>query len=151
MPNQEYLQQTENQPVEAFDDEAFQRAFDAAAFAAQSVAQEELQADESKGKETELQANLNEEVVQTERIGADLIHDPSAEAHEEVVENENDAMARTAAELLESVRDEQSEKFKNSNFFQLMRQFRDRQVEVRGDKIMGVMSQEDKDFLEASE
>ena len=48
-----------------------------------------------------------------------------------------ETLARTAGQLLNSVRDDQSQKFQESNFLALMRQLRDREVRVEGDKIVG--------------
>ncbi|KAF2223000.1 hypothetical protein BDZ85DRAFT_262787 [Elsinoe ampelina] len=50
--------------------------------------------------------------------------------------DENDDLARTAGELLDKVRDNQSTKFQNSTFLDLMRKLRDREVRVEGDKMV---------------
>jgi peroxin-5 len=47
-----------------------------------------------------------------------------------------DELARTAGLLIESVRDEESPKFQNSQFMGLMKQLRDREVIVEGDKMV---------------
>jgi peroxin-5 len=47
-----------------------------------------------------------------------------------------DELARTAGLLIESVRDEQNPKFQNSQFMGLMKQLRDREVVVEGDKMV---------------
>lgn len=47
-------------------------------------------------------------------------------------------LAHTAGILLESVSDNTSKKFQDSNFLQLMRQLRDHEVRVDGDKIVNV-------------
>lgn len=49
-----------------------------------------------------------------------------------------DELARTAGALLNNVEDNQSQKFKESNFLSLMRQLRDREVHVEGDAIVDV-------------
>ena len=41
------------------------------------------------------------------------------------------------------MKDNQSDKFQKSQFLELMRQLRDREVTVEGDKIVGVQSEED--------
>lgn len=51
---------------------------------------------------------------------------------------EQDEMSRTAAALLDSVADNTSDKFQQSNFLTLMRQFRDRAVKVEGKDIVPV-------------
>ncbi|KAF1951454.1 hypothetical protein CC80DRAFT_424639 [Byssothecium circinans] len=52
--------------------------------------------------------------------------------------NDNDEMAQTAGQLLERVADNTSEKFQNSQFLDLMRRLRDREVRVEGDKMVEV-------------
>jgi len=52
--------------------------------------------------------------------------------------NDEDEMAQTAGRLLERVADNTSEKFQNSQFFELMRRLRDREVKVQDDKIVEV-------------
>lgn len=71
-------------------------------------------------------------------IGANTIHDPVTQGPKTYREqNSPDALARTAGELLESVRHNQRAKFQNSQFLQLMRQSRDKEVKVEGDRIVG--------------
>ena len=65
-------------------------------------------------------------------LGADLIVDYKLHPEPE----DPDAMARTAAHLLDTVSNNTSDKFVNSEFFQLMRQFRDKELTVSGDKII---------------
>lgn len=50
--------------------------------------------------------------------------------------NDDDEMAATAGRLLERVADNTSEKFQNSQFLELMRRLRDREVRVEGDKMV---------------
>ena len=52
--------------------------------------------------------------------------------------DEADELARTAGTLLENVQHDNSQKFKQSNFLNLMRQLRDREVRVEGDKLVDV-------------
>jgi hypothetical protein len=59
------------------------------------------------------------------------------EQHQEQT-NTHDEMAATAGKLLERVADNTSDKFKNSQFLQLMRRLRDREVRVEDDKIVDV-------------
>lgn len=56
----------------------------------------------------------------------------------EPVQDDADALAATATQLLENVKDESSRKFRESKFLSLMRQLRDREVHVEGDKIVNV-------------
>ena len=149
MANSQLVNQEPQQPVEAFDEAAFARAFEDAAKA--EVAKEtESQSQEQDVSQAAQEVQLNESAerfmsaspvpdvhspipVQA-RIGADLIHNPSDSP--EPQPEDPDALARTAGQLLESVRSNTSQKFQNSEFLQLMRQFRDREVQVEGDKIV---------------
>ncbi|KAF2731157.1 hypothetical protein EJ04DRAFT_554904 [Polyplosphaeria fusca] len=54
--------------------------------------------------------------------------------------NDDDEMAQTAGRLLERVADNTSQKFQNSQFLELMRRLRDREVRVDGDKVVEVSS-----------
>lgn len=62
----------------------------------------------------------------------------TSESQQEV--HDADGLARTAGELLDKVKHESNPKFRNSNFLSLMRQLRDREVHVEGDKIVNVSS-----------
>ena len=55
--------------------------------------------------------------------------------------HDDDEMAATAGRLLERVADNTSEKFQNSQFLELMRRLRDREVRVEGDKMVEVNGQ----------
>lgn len=64
---------------------------------------------------------------------------PTEEQKQEVPQrNDDDEMAATAGQLLDKVADNTSEKFQNSQFLQLMRRLRDREVRVEDDKIVPV-------------
>ncbi|KAL5397112.1 hypothetical protein PMIN06_005948 [Paraphaeosphaeria minitans] len=52
--------------------------------------------------------------------------------------HDDDEMAQTAGRLLERVSDNTSEKFQNSQFLELMRRLRDREVRVEGDKMVEI-------------
>lgn len=143
------LQQEPQQPVEAFDDAAFAQAFDDAA-KAEMAKEAEAQSQDQDISQTTQEIQLDETAerfmsaspVQEAHtpipgqalIGADLIHNPSDSPQQQP--EDPDALARTAGQLLESVRNNTSQKFQNSEFLQLMRQFRDREVQVEGDKIV---------------
>lgn len=164
-------QQQQQQPVEAFDEEAFARAFEEAAKESQIMERAEVGRDqdmvaESLGMEGDLTAALaryaqkQDEIISNKafieeavehftyrphfldqaRLGADLIHDPMSESQEQPEQEDPDALARTAGQLLNSVRSNQSNKFQNSEFLGLMRQFRDREVTVKGDGIVGTQA-----------
>jgi hypothetical protein len=143
------LEQERQQPVQAFDDAAFARAFEDAA-KAEMVKEVESQLQEQDVSYAAQGVQLNESAERfmsaspvpeghspipgQARIGADLIHNPSDSPEQQP--EDPDALARTAGQLLESVRGNTSQKFQNSEFLQLMRQFRDREVHVEGDKIV---------------
>jgi hypothetical protein len=116
--------------VEAFDEEAFKRAFDEAAV-------ENVDTGEQVMLEESAEQLLARDLAQQERIGADMIHDPDA-VNERHIQEQPDALSKTAGELLLRVQDNRSDKFQNSQFLQLMRQLRDKEVVVQGDKIVGV-------------
>lgn len=127
------------QPVEAFDEEAFARAFDQAAQSEMTAQEAALTKDEVMLGESAEHLMDRDPAQDQARIGADLIHDPDGQPdqHKEL-QQDPDALARTAAELLQRVSGNQSEKFANSQFLQLMRQLRDKEVTVEGDKIVDV-------------
>ena len=61
--------------------------------------------------------------------------DDKSEVRREV---DADELAKTAGQLLDSLKHEQSQKFQQSNFLALMRQLRDKEVRVEGDKMVDV-------------
>jgi hypothetical protein len=138
--------QQELQPIEAFDEEAFAKAFEEAARSEMNIQQESEQSqkrDIEFGQDILLEesaepfmASDQPRVLNQERLGADLIHDPMQEVQERPQQEDPDALARTAGQLLDSVRNNQSEKFQNSQFLELMRQLRDKEVMVKGDDIV---------------
>lgn len=143
------------QPQETFDDEAFRRAFEEASRSEMDTGQDSEQAQSIQlahdlvktGQDIMLKESAERfmsgtseenQIKQEPRIGADLIHDPSTQEQNQHEQQDPDALARTAAQLLDSVKNNQSEKFKNSQFLELMRQLRDREVTVEGDAIVGM-------------
>lgn len=127
-PAMQQEQQQNQTAVEAFDEEAFARAFDQAAAAELS-------------ESAQLSQEIQDEALDShqgldERIGADAIHHPDEGNYEPMTAaQESDDLARTAGQLLNSVKDNDSDKFQNSVFLQLMRQLRDKEVVVEGDQI----------------
>lgn len=112
-----------------FDEAAFAAAFDQAA-------KPELQSEQAS-----LSHELQEGHLAAAPIGADAIHHPDAPSHAPLTPaQESDDLARTAGALLTSVQGDQSDKFANSQFLQLMRQLRDKEVVVEGDAILPVAS-----------
>lgn len=81
--------------------------------------------------------------VDTSKIGADSIQyrewqDRSADQDT----RDADELARTAGQLLTSVQHDTSSKFQNSNFLELMRRIRDREVEVQNNDLTNVATGE---------
>lgn len=71
------------------------------------------------------------------RIGSDNI---LARTQENALspEAEVDDLSRTAGELIDALKNEHNDKFKQSNFLELMRQLRDKEVRVEGDQMVSV-------------
>lgn len=140
--------QQQHQPAEAFDEEAFARAFEEAS-KSEMEAGEELQERSKTGvefgqdvmieesAERFMSSTIESPIPNQARLGADLIHDPLSEIQDRPQHEDPDALARTAGQLLDSVRNNQSAKFQNSEFLELMRQLRDKEVMVKGDNIVG--------------
>ncbi|RDL41757.1 uncharacterized protein BP5553_01736 [Venustampulla echinocandica] len=160
----------ERQQEDVFDEAAFARAFEEAAQLEDEVAQQGLEAEQDDSQvdgiqeaaSQQQQGQLGEEILldkSAERlleseetlttqglIGADQIHHPSGTNWQTQHQpQDHDALARTASQLLDNVQDDQSSKFQNSNFLRLMRQLRDKEVTVKGDKIVGTNMGEDVD------
>ena len=95
-------------------------------------------------------APMSEEQIWKDLEAAGYMRTPERELFEQQPEqkqeqpslNDEDEMAETAGRLLERVADNQSEKFQNSQFFQLMRKLRDHEVRVQEDKIVQVNEQD---------
>ena len=78
-------------------------------------------------------------VTDETRIGSDTILEESAQENQNHSDQDNaDELARTAGQLLDNLKHDQSQKFQNSSFLSLMRQIRDREVHVEGDKLVDV-------------
>ncbi|KAK3117501.1 hypothetical protein LTR53_001101 [Teratosphaeriaceae sp. CCFEE 6253] len=60
----------------------------------------------------------------------------STQIEEKAAQEEQDALAATAQELLSKIEDNKTDKFRNSQFLGLMRKLRDREVKVEGDKMV---------------
>ena len=145
---------------EQFDEAAFERAFAQAADDAMlAVAQEEaamedqqqqaLEAvleEQQRDLEREMKLELHNAVKLEEMAPLSRLEEYSAQQaveqqpQEPDARQEEDALAATAQELLEKVRDNQTDKFRNSHFLGLMRKLRDREVKVEGDKMVETVS-----------
>lgn len=173
------------QQEDLLDEEAFERAFEAAKLEVelveQQVQQEQSQGDqalsdyqmqlallEQQKKRSLLLARQQRDQAQHQKadieLGQDVIINGSADLStrsDHLVEqdlkdsdlllqqdedqradpqlhDEADDLARTAGQLLDSVRHDQSQKFQDSSFLALMRQLRDREVRVEGDRMIDV-------------
>ena len=132
--------QPERQVDNAYDEAAFERAFDAA--------REEMQQSEESAHREEVQLDPglhdmrdreSQDWLDHARIKPDRILDEDQRRKEEGKEADDaEELARTAGQLLENVKGDQSKKFQESNFLSLMRQLRDKEVRVEGDKLVDV-------------
>ena len=134
--------QPERHAVDVFDEAAFEQAFEAARSDVQQSEelfhQQDTQLVQHIYIDPEDAAMLWESVDQ-KRIGSDRILEEAQDREQDRPEiDDGDELARTAGQLLENVKGDQSQKFQESNFLSLMRQLRDREVRVEGDKIVDV-------------
>lgn len=81
----------------------------------------------------------SDHLVEQEIIGSDrILHQDEDQRADTQPHDEADDLARTAGQLLDSVRHDQSQKFQDSSFLALMRQLRDREVRIEGDRMVDV-------------
>lgn len=139
--------QPERQADHMYDEAAFERAFDAAGLSIEQTQHRQDPRDthldqdmyRSKYALKDLSSPETETWFDHSRIGADRILDEAQERHSQDREaGDADDLARTAGQLLENVKGDQSRKFQESNFLSLMRQLRDKEVRVEGDKLVDV-------------
>jgi len=134
----------ESQTDDMYDEAAFEKAFDAAGLKMeQSINQQDTQLDQDLYRTKEAGKNLTsperEAWLDHSRIGSGRILDEAQERQSQQKQaNDADELARTAGQLLENVKGDQSRKFQESNFLSLMRQLRDKEVRVEGDKLVDV-------------
>ena len=128
--------QPTTQEGDIFDDAAFERAFNAVHSQMQHLNNhmQERKVEAATGK-----IPPGASIDDMPRIGSDRILDEAVKGKQEHEgENDADELARTAGQLLENLKHDQSQKFQESNFLSLMRQLRDREVRVEGDKLVEV-------------
>lgn len=113
---------TQQSVTAQFDDAAFEQAFENA----------KAQLEESQDREQLAEAVRETVVVQK------VAEEEKKEMKDK--EYDSDELARTAAQLLDSLSGNQSQKFQESTFLALMRRLRDREVKVEGDKMVEVSS-----------
>ena len=131
--------QPERQVFDTYDEAAFEKAFENARLDSQEGTQldQDLYRTEEAGNK--LVNHLADNELDHGRIGSDRILDEAKNSEEKSdKETEADELARTAGQLLENVKGDQSRKFQESNFLSLMRQLRDKEVRVEGDKLVDV-------------
>lgn len=122
--------------AEAFDESAFEAAFEQAKANMEQEATDNTQIHTKDVNETaQYDSTIQPETHEEIRIGSDTI--PSKE-DTQGRSNDADALARTAGQLLNSVSHETNEKFQQSNFLALMRRIRDREVQIEGDEFREV-------------
>lgn len=130
---------------EPFDDDAIQRAFDAAEKSVSDSAdhrQQEIPAHPQIALVNPKPENsapvLDFQSTSKDQVTSDGKLESTSESQHEV--HDADELARTAGELLNRVKHDTNPKFQNSSFLSLMRQLRDREVHVEGDRIVNVSS-----------
>ncbi|XRM47259.1 hypothetical protein ABZX51_010247 [Aspergillus tubingensis] len=121
------------QPMaDTFDESAFEAAFEQARadMMSQETEATPVHAEEVVEETNHVTAESTEEKI---KIGSDTI--PQTEKNDQQARvNDADELARTAGQLLDSVKHDQSQKFRESNFLALMRRIRDREVQIEGDE-----------------
>ncbi|KAL9614849.1 MAG: hypothetical protein Q9167_000682 [Letrouitia subvulpina] len=123
---------------ETFDESAFERAFDAVTLELHKL-ENATQQDTNTDDNGPVERGFDHNPPVKYRIGSDRILDDSLDQRtDNGKENDADDLARTAGQLLENVKHDQSTKFQKSNFLALMRQLRDKEVKIEGDKIVDV-------------
>ena len=139
-----YQVQSDRQADELMDESAFERAFDAANSHIQQM-------DDQRQKETVEAARIaNRDAIKNpfhdffEAVASlpprpdRILKEALKDAQVSEAANDADELARTAGQLLDNLKHDQSQKFQQSNFLSLMRQLRDREVKVEGDKLVEV-------------
>jgi len=150
--NYQMAQQPPSQTQEPeFDEAAFEKAFEQARMDNLQAETERISLNQQFSHQEDTQAKETHESFQ-DRVTFDWAYDvnPSLVARYEEEMNKRkqkettppttdaDELARTAGTLLENVRGDTTKKFQDSTFLSLMRQLRDREVKVEGDKIVTV-------------
>ena len=135
-------QQRAESQIGACDEAAFEQAFDKAGsdmYAQQQGSQLDQDLFRTAEAGQRLMSSDAEVRLDQNRLGSDRILDEvQMEKAHDTGEHDPNELARTAGQLLENVKDEQSQKFQQSNFLSLMRQIRDKQVVVEGDQLVNV-------------
>lgn len=136
--------QSQAQVEDVFDEAAFERAFEAARSDVQNREQQRHEENLELGDDVLINESAgrllqSDDLAEQELIGADAILREAEDGRQEHQHADDpDELARTAGQLLDSVKYEQNQKFQESNFLALMRRLRDREVRVEGDKMVDV-------------
>ena len=152
--------QPEQRLEDGFDEAAFERAFDAVKMeitqlesqAASEAQEAQLDVSEKpleRREDAPIQNSYDwlEGSISQPQIGSDAILQESSKQEENhQPDREADELARTAGQLLETLKHENSEKFQNSTFLALMRQLRDKEIRVEGDQMVDVSNLSPKQF-----
>lgn len=131
------------QPIEQYDDEAFERAFQEAANAqSEDILQEQTNTQTEQVQEPTLEeplSSLSQPIddmpLNQPLLGADTIHDPSKPV-EELQNEDPDALARTAQQLIHNLSGDTRSKMQGSEFMKMMRGFAAGTQVVRGDDVV---------------
>ena len=134
-----HQEQPERQIENFYDEAAFERAFDA-------VEEMQQSKESAQRNETQMDAGLHDTRTQKSQgmldhilLGSDkYLYEAQKTGEEGKEADDAEELAKQAGQLLEKVKGDQSQKFKESNFLSLMRQLRDKEVRVEGDKIVDV-------------
>lgn len=130
--------------IDVLDEEALERAFDAASHDLRDLEEHAQKENTRYEQNISIDDKVEGSSLEDEGpslydpIGSDRIIITSPMMIEPPYEGSEDQLARTAGELLDNVKHEDSEKFQQSNFLSLMRQLRDREVRIEGDKVVDV-------------
>ncbi|KAI9734916.1 MAG: hypothetical protein M1834_001996 [Cirrosporium novae-zelandiae] len=122
---------SQKQPEQVFDEKAFEKAF---VDARNDMLWQELGEDVQVNQPVENQVPEQDlsHLAEQGPVGADAILHSESQG-ENIAHDDGDDLARTAGQLLDSVKHDQSQKFQQSNFLALMRRLRDKEVKVEGD------------------
>jgi hypothetical protein len=155
---QPQMPQQHQQEELQFSDKDFEAAFQDAFLHAEGIDQMDQDTLQSEMEQEYYNANGIEEDIQQKRhlpIGSDAIHyvEQAERTHDQDSKDADD-LARTAGHLLNMVQHDTSDKMKNSQFLDLMRRIRDREVEVQNNDLQstnkkgqGVYMENETDFV----
>ena len=133
LPIAQQKQPERQQVMDFLDQKDMERAFEA-------VSMEQREFTETPSSLVDMAREFKEMYPYEEiRVGSDRILDESMRDEDDNKDkNDADELARTAGQLLDNVKHDQSQKFQQSSFLSLMRQLRDREVHVEGDQLVDV-------------